>query len=56
MDYAVTKNEFLITTDKSKIDIDYVHRFLTKSYWSPGVSIDVVKKSDGRFIVFWGLL
>ena len=48
MDYTVIKNEFTISTDKTKIDIDYVHQFLTQSYWSPGVPIETVKKAmDG---------
>jgi GNAT superfamily N-acetyltransferase len=45
MSYTVAKNNYIISTDKSKIDIDYVHRFLSQSYWSPGVSIQVVKKA-----------
>ena len=45
MSYAVKKNNYLISTDKSKIDIDYVHGFLSQSYWSPGVDIQVVKKA-----------
>ena len=45
MSYTVVKNNYLISTDKSKIDIDYVHGFLTQSYWSPGVPIQVVKKA-----------
>ncbi len=48
MDYTVIKNEFSISTDKTKIDVDYVHQFLTQSYWSPGVPIETVKKAmDG---------
>ena len=45
MNYSVTKNQFNISTDKNKINLDYVHRFLTQSYWSPGISIQVVKKA-----------
>ena len=45
MSYTAVKNNYLISTDKSKIDIDYVHDFLSKSYWSPGVDIQVVKKA-----------
>ncbi len=45
MEYLVSKNEFFISTDKNKIDIDYVHTFLSNSYWSPGVAIEVVKKA-----------
>ena len=45
MNYSVTKNEFNISTDKNKINLDYVHQFLTQSYWSPGTSIQIVKKA-----------
>lgn len=45
MNYAVEKNNFLISTNKSKIDIGYIHSFLSQSYWSPGVEIQVVKRA-----------
>lgn len=45
MNYLISKNEFNISTDKTKIDIAYVHEFLTQSYWSPGISMEVVKKA-----------
>ncbi len=45
MEYSVTKDNYVITDKKSQIDIDYVHHFLTHSYWSPGVSIETVKKA-----------
>lgn len=45
MDYTVRKNEYTISTDKSKIDIDFVHGFLTQSYWSPGILMKTVKKA-----------
>ena len=45
MNYSVTKNEFNISTDKNKINLDYVHQFLTQSYWSPGTSMQIVKKA-----------
>lgn len=40
-----TKDDFLISTDKSKIDVNYVHWFLTHSYWAEGISIDTVQRS-----------
>jgi len=40
-----TKDDFLITTDKSKIDTAYVHRFLTRSYWAAGIPMETVQKS-----------
>lgn len=45
MSYTVEKNNYIISTDKNKIDIDYVHGVLSQSYWSPGVPIQVVKKA-----------
>ena len=45
MNYEVEKNNYIISTDKSKIDIVYVYEFLSQSYWSPGVDINVVKKA-----------
>jgi len=52
MDYTVTKNEFTISTDKSKINIDYVHEFLSNSYWSPGVPLETVKKAMENSLCF----
>ncbi len=45
MNYEVAKNNYLISTDKNKIDINYVHGVLSQTYWSPGVAINVVKKA-----------
>lgn len=45
MAYTVTENNFSISTDKSKIDIDYIHGFLSNSYWSPGVPRETVRKA-----------
>jgi len=37
---------FLYSTDKSKLDVDYVHHFLSsRSYWSPDVPREIVAKS-----------
>jgi N-acetylglutamate synthase-like GNAT family acetyltransferase len=40
------KGSLFITTDKQKMDIDYIHRFLAKdSYWAENIPIEIVKKS-----------
>ena len=42
-----------ISTDRSRIDLDRVHRFLsTEAYWSPGVERDVVERSIAGSICF----
>ena len=45
MKYSVTENNFIISTDKNKINIEYVHDFLSHSYWSPGVPMETVTKA-----------
>lgn len=40
------KENFTISTDKSKLDIFYIHQFLSnESYWAEGVPLNIVKKS-----------
>jgi GNAT superfamily N-acetyltransferase len=42
-----------ISTDKTRLDLDRVHRFLsTEAYWSPGVPRDVVERSIENSICF----
>jgi len=36
---------FTIDTDKSKLRLETVHRFLAASYWSKGVPLEVVRRS-----------
>ncbi|MFI5152119.1 MAG: GNAT family N-acetyltransferase [Chitinophagales bacterium] len=40
------RDGFLITTEENKMDIVYIHEFLsTKSYWAEGVPFRIVEKS-----------
>jgi len=42
------KDQFTITTDKEKFDVDLIHSFLTNSYWAEGISREIVRRSiDG---------
>ena len=46
-------SSYEISTDRSRIDLGRVHRFLsTEAYWSPGVSRDVVERSIEGSICF----
>ena len=37
---------FLFSTDKTKLDVGYIHYFLSKeSYWAKNIPIDIVNKS-----------
>ena len=44
--YNNTKNDFVISTDKLKLDIEVIHGYLyNESYWAKNIPVDVVKKS-----------
>ena len=42
----------VISDDSARLDLDVVHGFLTTSYWSPGVSREVVERSIAHSLVF----
>jgi predicted GNAT family N-acyltransferase len=47
------RNEYLISTDREKLDISLIHNFLTnESGWSNGISFDKVKKSINNSLNF----
>ncbi|OKP01231.1 histone acetyltransferase [Xenorhabdus eapokensis] len=42
------RGEYWVTTDKSKIDIHFVHSELTQLFWARGVGFDKVKTAIGK--------
>lgn len=42
----------VVTTDRSRLDLDVIHGFLTMSYWARGVSRDVVARSIEHSLCF----
>jgi N-acetylglutamate synthase-like GNAT family acetyltransferase len=46
------KDNYLLSTDKSKIDVRIVHHFLTQSYWAENISMEVVQKSIDHSLCF----
>ena len=43
---------FLISTDKSKLDLDAIHRFLTRSYWAEGIPRETVMRAIENSLCF----
>ena len=41
-----------ISTDKSKLQVDVIHQFLTNSYWGKGRTVDEVKKTIENCLCF----
>jgi GNAT superfamily N-acetyltransferase len=39
------KDEFTITTDKKKMDIEVIHQFISQSYWAKGIPIATMQKA-----------
>ena len=48
----VYKDQYCISTNKDKIDIAYVHQFLSHSYWAENIPIATVKKSIEHSMCF----
>ena len=44
--------EYEISTDPARIDLSVVHGFLSQSYWSPGVPVEVVRRGIENSICF----
>lgn len=43
---------FLISTDRAKLDLDVIHRFLARSYWAAGVPRATVARSIENSLCF----
>ena len=45
MTYELSRGGYVVTTDPSRLDIDYIHAFLTRSYWARGIPRVVVARA-----------
>ena len=44
--YEVQQNQFCISTDKSKLDIQIIHNYLcNESYWAKNIPVETVQRS-----------
>ena len=46
------RGEYLISTDKSRLDLTVIHNFLTTSYWAAGIPLEVVRRSIEHSLSF----
>ena len=47
------RGEYLITSDRSRLDVGFIHNFLAnETYWAVGRSIEVVKRSIDNSLCF----
>ena len=50
-----SRDTFRITTDVASMDLDAIHAYLTRSYWSAGISKELVSRAMAGSLCF-GLL
>ena len=47
------KDEYTISTDKSRLDISTIHRYLSEeAYWSPGIPLEIVERGIANSLCF----
>jgi|SRR5579864_7064299 len=44
--------EFLISTDRARLDLNVIHGFLTNCYWAKGIHREVVRRSIEHSLCF----
>lgn len=47
-----TKGNYVISSDKKKLDISVIHGFLSTSYWSEDIPLDIVQKGISNSLCF----
>jgi GNAT superfamily N-acetyltransferase len=46
------RDEFLISTDRRRLDIDVVHTYLSGSYWAAGMPRETLERAIGNSLSF----
>ena len=46
------RDDFLVSTDQTRLDLDVIHGFLTNCYWAQGIQREVVSRSIERALCF----
>jgi len=46
------RGEFFITTDRTRLDLDLIHAFLTNCYWAKGIPRETVERSIEHALCF----
>lgn len=45
-------NNYEISGEQARLDIDAIHAYLTRSYWSPGIPRDIVERAARNSLCF----
>lgn len=52
MNYELNKDQYFISTDKTKLNKAVIHKFLSDSYWAKGISLSLIEKTIENSICF----
>jgi GNAT superfamily N-acetyltransferase len=52
MTTPIQRGEYAITTDQHRLDLEAIHEFLTHSYWSPGVPMEIIERAIANSLCF----
>ena len=52
MDYEVYGKDYCISTDKSRLNVDLIHNFLSSTYWTAAMTLDSVKRTIAGSLCF----
>ncbi len=50
--YERRRGDLLVSTDRSRLDVDLIHRELSNTYWATGIPRDVVVRSIAGSVAF----
>lgn len=46
------RGKFTVSTDPATFDVAAIHSYLTRSYWSPGVPLEIVERAIANSLCF----
>ncbi len=52
MPWQVQQDDYLISTDRAKLDVDRIHSILSTSYWAAGIPRAVVERAIANSLCF----
>lgn len=52
MNHQFSKNGYIISTDQQLLQFDVIHAFLSTSYWSPEIPMDIIKRAAQNSMAF----
>ena len=48
----IERGEYLISTDRRRLDVGVIHGYLARSYWSPGIPRSIVERAVSNSLCF----